>query len=145
MRTLSSSARCCENICSTRIVGRSAVMHGRYCSFFTRNKSFSRNLHRVCIIRKVPRRQFLRESRIENRVEYRDSRLDPRFSRESRIECQLTFGRYCTCKCDYLYIGNIHQYQLIQIVCLVNSPPPSPLRALSISCHFHSCGVFIRV
>ena len=95
MRTLSSSARCCQNICSTRIVGRSAVMHGRYCSFFTRNKSFSRNLHRVCIIGKVPRRQFLRESRIENRVEYRDSILDPRFSRESRIECQLTFGRYC--------------------------------------------------
>ena len=96
MRTLSSSARCCQNICSTRIVGRSAVMHGRYCSFFTRNKSFSRNLHQVCIIRKVPRRQFLQESRIENRVRYRDSILDPRFSRESRIECQLTFGRYCT-------------------------------------------------
>ena len=89
MRTLSSSARCCQNICSTRIVGRSAVMHGRYCSFFTRNKSFSRNLHRVCIIGKVPRRQFLRESRIENRVEYRDSILDPRFSRESSVNLHL--------------------------------------------------------
>ena len=93
MRT--SSACCCQNICSTWIVGRSAVMHGRYCSFFTRNKSFSRNLHRVCINGKVPRQQFLRESCIKNRVEYRDSILDPRFLRESRIECQLTFGWYC--------------------------------------------------
>ena len=126
MRTLSVSARCCQNICSTRIVGRSAVMHGRYCSFFTRNKSFSRNLHRVCIIGKVPRRQFLRESRIENRVEYRDSILDPRFSRESRIECQLTFGRYCrtrmnlfipcTCsrKCSYCWIGMLLRFRYLQ-------------------------------
>ena len=89
MRTLSSSAFWCQNICSTRIVGRSAVMHGRYCSFFTRNKSFSRNLHRVCIIGKVPRRQFLRESRIENRVEYRDSILDSRENRESSVNLHL--------------------------------------------------------
>ena len=106
MRTLSSSARWCQNICSTRIVGRSAVMHGRYCSFFTRNKLFSRKLHRVCIIGKVPHRQFLRESRIENRVEYRDSILDPRFLRESRIECQLTFERYCNFK-DLIHCTNI--------------------------------------
>ena len=34
--------------------------------------------------------------RITYRESSRVSRLDPRFSRESRIECQLTIGRYCS-------------------------------------------------
>ena len=36
------------------------------------------------------------ESSVENRA-ILDSILDPRFSQGSRIECQLTFERYCTC------------------------------------------------
>ena len=39
-----------------------------------------------------------RESRLNNR----ESSLDSRFSRGSRIKCQLTFERYCTLHCSNL-------------------------------------------
>ena len=38
-----------------------------------------------------------RDTTIENRLLILDSILNSRFSRGSRIECQLTFKRYCTC------------------------------------------------
>ena len=43
-----------------------------------------------------------------NRVEDRESIRDPRCSRGSRIECQLTLARYCTCTYCTRFIYDMH-------------------------------------